>query len=254
MIYRSSHQLTLASPPSDAPAPIKHHVAGVEGTFLIENVFTPEEMKTFISLGETLGFQADEPIRGDSTAQRDVTGSEVQATGINPRFRSYRYDEGFVYRPHIDGAWPRSGYGPGGQYKYDVDGKETSRLTLVVYLNEGFEGGETKFFLPRVGTGEAAKGDESAEVVVRSVRPSVGACLLFPHGDSRAPLHEGARVDKGCKYILRTEVLYTRPATTGHQCAPEPKKEKEADSKEAPKAKSNKRNGGQDLSQMKKRR
>ena len=36
--------------------------------------------------------------------------------------------------------------------------------------------------------------------------------LVFPHGESAGSLvHEGAAVTKGCKYIIRTDVLYMLP-------------------------------------------
>ena len=34
---------------------------------------------------------------------------EGELSGMNRRFRIYKYDQGNVYRPHIDGAWPGSG-------------------------------------------------------------------------------------------------------------------------------------------------
>ena len=41
------------------------------------------------------------------------------------------------------------------------------------------------------------------------VPAKAGAALVFPHGaDPRSPLHEGALVSAGTKYIIRTDVLY----------------------------------------------
>jgi hypothetical protein len=83
-------------------------------------------------------------------------------------FVSCRYFPGAVYRPHVDGAWPASGKkdpvlssnpnnnnnnnnkggngndgggGGGGAYVYDDGSGQRSKLTMLVYLNEGFEGG-----------------------------------------------------------------------------------------------------------------
>jgi prolyl 4-hydroxylase len=95
--------------------------------------------------------------------------------GINTRFRGYRYSQGQAFKPHRDGAYrPSSSLG--------------SELTLLLYLNEGFEGGETRFL------------DGSASPVV----PKVGNVLLFAH----AILHEGAEVHSGTKYVLRSDVMY----------------------------------------------
>jgi hypothetical protein len=38
--------------------------------------------------------------------------------GINRRFRIYKYNQGNVYRPHVDGAWPGSGI-VNGEYVYN---------------------------------------------------------------------------------------------------------------------------------------
>lgn len=157
--------------------------------------------------------------------------------GVNRRFRFYRYVPGRYYRPHIDGAWPSSGFDINGVYRYDVndidnkngvqfvqpeDGKaalneepadakargqisskarpQLSRLTFLIYLNDDFDGGNTTFFIP----------SKEQEGVLNAfpVKPSCGCVLVFPHGTCAAPLHEGSPVLKGCKYVIRTEVEY----------------------------------------------
>lgn len=94
------------------------------------------------------------------------------AVGVNERFRFYRYDPGQTFRWHRDGYFQRP------------DG-ERSRLTLMVYLNGDFEGGETRF----------------VDAVIRPVR---GMALFFVH----QLLHEGAEVKRGRKYVMRTDVMY----------------------------------------------
>lgn len=95
------------------------------------------------------------------------------AIGVNERFRFYRYDPGQTFRWHRDGYFQR----PNG---------ERSRLTLMVYLNDNFEGGETRF-----------EG--------RVIRPKKGMALFFAHHLS----HEGAEVKRGRKYVMRTDVMYS---------------------------------------------
>lgn len=97
--------------------------------------------------------------------------------GLNERLRWYRYDVGERFNWHYDGSFARSR-------------SERSRLTLMLYLNDGFGGGETMF-------------DLSAGM--RVARPRAGAALLFPH----ALRHTGAVVTRGRKYVLRTDVMYT---------------------------------------------
>lgn len=98
------------------------------------------------------------------------------AVGLNERFRYYRYERGEYFRWHYDGAYVRSP-------------DERSALTLMVYLNEDFEGGSTDF--------------DGAKTVV----PRQGMALVFDHGLR----HQGASVERGRKYVLRTDVMYARP-------------------------------------------
>jgi prolyl 4-hydroxylase len=94
--------------------------------------------------------------------------------GTNPRFRGYRYNPGQAFKPHYDGSYRKS------------DTME-SELTLLVYLNESFDGGETRFL-----------------DIQTDVRPRTGSVLLFAH----RVLHEGAEVVSGTKYVLRSDVMY----------------------------------------------
>src|ERR1700742_3008195 len=78
-----------------------------------------------------------------------------QAIGLNERLRFYRYDPGQKFAMHADGSFKR------------LNG-ERSMLTFMVYLNEGFVGGETVF-------------------IETTVKPQRGTVLIFHHG----LLHEG---------------------------------------------------------------
>jgi len=102
-----------------------------------------------------------------------------EAIGLNQRFRFYRYDAGQTFKPHYDGSFRR-------------DNGEKSQVTFMIYLNEEFNGGETKFDL-RYPHG------------AMSVRPQTGMALLFVHNLR----HEGAPVATGRKYVLRTDVMYS---------------------------------------------
>jgi hypothetical protein len=132
---------------------------------------------------------------------------------------------GAVYRPHIDGAWPGSGVDEKGALVDDIFGDRTSRLTFLVYLNDSFGGGGTKFYQPAT--------DDVGKIETRTVEPRQGSILVFPHGffsiifchilsvqfhllsilnivgDSELSLvHEGSAVEVGAKYVIRTDVLY----------------------------------------------
>jgi prolyl 4-hydroxylase len=100
----------------------------------------------------------------------------MATVGVNERFRCYRYAAIERFAPHLDGAFMRNA-------------RERSQLTLMVYLNEGFEGGNTRFL------------DWEREVV-----PRTGHALLFQH----QLWHEGCVVKSGIKYVLRSDVMYRR--------------------------------------------
>ena len=101
----------------------------------------------------------------------------MQVVGANERFRCYRYKRGMRFAMHSDGAFYRSE-------------REQSWYTLMVYLNEEFEGGNTTFFVePEV-----------------SIRPRTGMALLFQH----PIVHEGSEVTSGVKYVVRTDLMYRR--------------------------------------------
>jgi predicted 2-oxoglutarate/Fe(II)-dependent dioxygenase YbiX len=91
--------------------------------------------------------------------------------GLPRDLRFYKYTEGQRFKMHKDGPWMEDGL--------------RSRLTILVYLNDGFEGGLTQF----------------KEFAVTPVR---GEALLFVH----EKWHEGAAVTSGVKYVLRSDVMY----------------------------------------------
>ena len=134
-----------------------------------------------------------------------------QLAGLNGHLRCFRYPDvpGAVYRPHIDGSWPRSGLTAAGEYeqeevtlhRHSAGGR--SRLTFLVYLNDGFEGGATSFYLPAPGGGLEAWG----------VQPQCGAVLCFPQGNTASLVHEGSEVTRGVKMVIRTDVVFRPPST-----------------------------------------
>lgn len=170
-----------------------------EDIFTVSEFFTPAECNFHIQRCETAGFE-DAPINtlGGAVIAKDVRNNtramiddidlagklwnrilefvpemeRWKACGLNERFRYYRYEPGQSFRWHRDGYFERSN-------------GERSRLTFMVYLNDDFEGGDTKF-----------------EQIV--VQPEKGMALGFTHH----LWHEGAEVLSGQKYVLRTDVMY----------------------------------------------
>lgn len=138
----------------------------------------------------------------DANKNNKSNSSNINALcGINKRWRFFRYGQDCVYRPHIDGSWPAGSLAEDGKsYQIDKSGSTRSYLTFLIYLNDGFEGGETRFFYP----------DETGAntLVARGIIPKMGSVLVFPQGNTASLLHEGSAVTTGEKYVVRTDVLY----------------------------------------------
>jgi hypothetical protein len=168
--------------------------------FTVVDFFSADECRAAITLAESLGF-ADAPINSslgpqirkdirnntrvmldDPARARDLwarIGDYIPqrlgvwtACGVNERFRFYRYEVGQQFDWHYDGAFER-------------DNGERSQLTFMIYLNDGFQGGETTI--------------ENISIV-----PRQGLALFFIHDI----LHKGQPVLDGRKYVLRTDVMY----------------------------------------------
>ena len=174
--------------------------------FTIDNILSPSECAEYIALTENIGY-AEAPIntwlgpqiRPDVRNNRRVILDDFEraanlwqrvsqyissnlegceAIELNERFRFYRYDPGQYFAPHYDGSYRR-------------ENGDESVLTFMIYLNEDFAGGETRFDL-RYPWFEV------------SVVPKTGMGLCFLH-ELR---HEGAPIIQGRKYVLRSDVMY----------------------------------------------
>ena len=201
-------------------------IPSVSGAFLCANVLSQSECHRFIAAAEAIGFTPDavpgiEALQwlADTSLVSKIfsrispflpqTLGEDTLIGINARWRLFRYSPGAEYRAHIDGAWPGAGLDPvTGLLRDDAfDGQRVSRLTLLFYLNQGFEGGSTTFLRPHpteIGTIDAFP-----------IRPIMGGVLLFPHGDAASLVHEGSAVigEGGVKYVIRSDILFQRGGT-----------------------------------------
>jgi hypothetical protein len=112
-----------------------------------------------------------------------------QAYGLNPCFRVVRYSPGGKFFPHQDGG-------------FHISKSNTSIKTLMIYLNDGFEGGCTSFYDMNSGIIPYEAPDPSLAIHV--YQPRAGDCLIFNH----ALLHDGGILESGEKWICRSEVMY----------------------------------------------
>ncbi|MES2459440.1 MAG: 2OG-Fe(II) oxygenase [Armatimonadota bacterium] len=180
--------------------------------FTVADIFTDENCRELIAKGEALGFEAatvqlssgpkmmtnvrnndrvtfDDFDFADEIWQRikgtipaEIDGWE--AVRLNERFRFYRYDPEQRFKRHKDGI-------------VVLPSGEESRLSFLIYLNDGYEGGETIFSDHRFENGETI-----TDTI--KVSPKTGMGLFFAH----QRWHEGAPVVRGRKYLLRTDVIY----------------------------------------------
>lgn len=191
-----------------------------EDIFVIREFFPPEECAEHIRVSEVAGYD-DAPISSSRgpVMRKDVRNNDRvmiddptlaavlfaraepllptdfliwTPVGLNERFRYYRYTRGQKFDWHFDGPFTR-------------DTGECSKLTFMIYLNDGFVGGETVFNLKRHG----GVRDDDPQL---TVTPTAGTALVFRHD----VLHTGAVVLDGVKYVIRTDVMFRhRDARTG---------------------------------------
>jgi hypothetical protein len=112
-------------------------------------------------------------------------GGKWSLYGLNDRLSFLRYVMDERYGKHVDVP-----------YEDESSGRR-SFVTVQLYLNEGFDGGCTRFD-QEVGF----KRIEDRKFL--DVVPKTGAALLFEHELT----HEGMAVQKGIKYTVRVDVLY----------------------------------------------
>lgn len=206
-------------------------VDGVPGAVLISNVLSPTECDQLIKLTESAGYDQDAPTRlGRHVRQNEncvLVANEAfndiifercrgklpamscggELCGINRRWRFYKYHCGDIFRAHIDpGGWTGSGFDKNGGLIGDCFGDRVSQMTFLLYLNDEFDGGETRFFVNPV---RPCLGDAGQCSQIVSVSPSQGTALCFFHGNhALSPWHEGGKLTAGTKYVLRSDVLY----------------------------------------------
>jgi predicted 2-oxoglutarate/Fe(II)-dependent dioxygenase YbiX len=170
--------------------------------FIIEDFLSSSECITFINSSEQKGYEeatvttleGQKMIKGIRNNTRVIENNtelankfwnkispfiedidkEVKPIGVNEQFRFYKYVSGQRFNKHRDGKFTRNE-------------SEESRLTLMVYLNEEFTGGETEF-------------DDF------SVTPKSGTALIFKHEVK----HKGCMVESGSKYAIRTDIMFSK--------------------------------------------
>ena len=191
--------------------------------FTLDDVLSPEECSTLIKLTESMGFNPAAPgiqtppgMRQNQTVHwianeadtaeiyrrihsylpQNIDGMTLDRR-ISQRFNTYRYIDGEVFKPHVDGDWPGYGISESGELETWQDSR--SMLSMLLYLNgekEGVQGGDTILF------------DERCER--HRITPKAGRALFFRHGiHEKSVVHAGDRViGEVPKYVVRINIMY----------------------------------------------
>eukprot|EP01087_Luapelamoeba_hula_P020238 TRINITY_DN6878_c0_g1_i1.p1 TRINITY_DN6878_c0_g1~~TRINITY_DN6878_c0_g1_i1.p1 ORF type:complete len:303 (+),score=53.54 TRINITY_DN6878_c0_g1_i1:49-909(+) len=138
-------------------------------------------------------------LRGNPNVPQDPTAPQWRPVGVVERLRLYRYEKGDEYPEHRDGCYKRN--------FVNADGgtiQQRTFLTLLIYLNDECEGGETVFYANNEHC-QFLRASENKPVSV-SVTPELGRALVSKHNI----LHKGSVVTRGVKYVARTDIVYQR--------------------------------------------
>ncbi|KAL0482594.1 actin [Acrasis kona] len=87
---------------------------------------------------------------------------------------------------------------------------ERSIFTMIIYLNDNYEGGNTVFY-NRPTDGVLPYSGELELSYPHPIVPTKGGVLIFNHD----VLHEGLKITKGTKYIIRCEIMFRRVSKSG---------------------------------------
>jgi phosphomevalonate kinase len=198
-----------------------------DGTPLVQEIpkfLSEKECDTLIQFAEEKGFE--KPNFGKSRiCERLHTVNEDLSTWVLNRLREYlpekiKIDDVEWSLSRFTHHWRYVHYYPGGHFAPHYDGskmlpwKEMSVFTVQIYLNEGFSGGNTRFYLDyspdRLTPRQVSYGivkQFNPNKPTHETKPETGKALVFNHTENT--LHDGEPVMEGEKYILRGDVLYT---------------------------------------------
>jgi len=151
--------------------------------------FVPTDLSYFLRLPALI-------IRSNQYLQKDP--HSWHPSGICPHVRFYKYERDHFMRPHFDGTMYREDTRDGSTFV------QQTFLSVLVYLNDDYEGGSLRFWDDNTRWAEAVNDNAPPKF---EVRPHCGDAIIMISEN----LHECTRITRGVKYVLRTDVLYERP-------------------------------------------
>ena len=196
---------------------VNYFIPKIQDIFTVSAVFSPEECAALINAAEGYGFGETEypkSYRGNlrlitfDNSLAEVVWNRIQsvvppsvsesgrtfkAVGLNPCWRLAKYFPGDQFGSHVDA------------YFEDDKTGHKSMFTVNIYMNGGFEGGNTTFFIGGHGA--------SSAITSYDVVPESGLCLIFRQPPAKSYLHKGQTVTGGEKYLFRSDVMYEEVPT-----------------------------------------
>lgn len=137
---------------------------------------------------------------------------EWQCSGANPALRLNEYNENQSFSLHKDA-------------QYAPNGDERSLCSIVIYLTDDFESGETQFYFPKMNQKEKIRKGSTVQEEINalgglengydlvSITPKVGRCVLFSHNlihGSVPPRKKNESDENVVRLVLRSDLLVRR--------------------------------------------
>ncbi|KAL9646430.1 hypothetical protein ABK040_006428 [Willaertia magna] len=221
----------------DIPLSDKSSEHGKPIAFYIDDFLTNEECNQLIKKSNEIGYLTleHEFLKQDRDNDRALIHYPVFANILWNRLKSILQNDNYIWnelRPfgwHNEGKWnpnrinpcmrfckyvaPSVGFLPHRDGNFVPSMDERSIFTMLIYLNDDFEGGTTDFLTAHE---PGVMGELVREEIARgmskefSLQPKKGRIVVFDHH----LLHQGSPLISGEKYIIRTDIVLTRVENT----------------------------------------
>lgn len=197
--------------------------------FTVSNILTEKECDQLVSCtNDRYESLESEFVKGERDGYRFLSKDDILANTLFDRLKPF-----IMMDPHIDtvrpvgfgvkGKWipnklnncfrynryisPSIGFKPHRDATFIENVGSRSVFTILIYLNDDFEGGDTTFYKTfNKRTNKQTVSDEmsSGYKVRYRFRPKKGSVLVFNHN----MIHEGESLTSGTKYIIRSDIVF----------------------------------------------
>jgi len=188
--------------------PYLENVPGFPEAFCIYNIFSAQECRRLVQKSEEIGYgktDYNQGYRGNLRMQMydsklaetvldrignllpqtvDFEGDHWTLSKLNNRWRCAKYYTPASFGRHCDACYQESLFC-------------RSMFTVNIYMNDDFEGGQTRMYSDRDNR--------------TPIQPKPGMALIFRQPPEEDYLHDGATIESGIKYLFRTDVMYNAP-------------------------------------------